>query len=85
MITPSNIERLDRIVAHYAMKDYLRANPKPKYDRKTGAPIRKPYTLSPETNEARAMLSLARSENLTPEQEEIVKAYLLKHKILFDL
>ena len=84
MITPQNIQRLEKIVAHYAKQDYLRVNPKPKYDRKTGSPIRKPYALSPETNEARSMLSLSRSENLTREQEETVKAYLLKHKILYN-
>ena len=79
-ITQKNIERLENIVAYYAMQDYKRANPKPKM-RKDGTVIHNPYSLSPLTNEARAMLAKARAG----ENEEEVKAYLLKHKMLYDL
>ena len=46
-----NTNAIDKIIAELAMKDYRRANPvkngRPKYKRYH------PYTLSPETNEAR--------------------------------
>ena len=78
MITKDNIDRLDKLVAKYAMQDFLRVN-----TTKNGT-IRKrhvPYSLSPLTNEAREMLILARKEDITIEEEEIVKAYLLKKKM----
>lgn len=78
MITKNNIERLDKLVAKYAMQDFQRVN-----TTKNGT-IRKrhvPYSLSPLTNEAREMLILARKEDITKEEEEIVKAYLLKAKM----
>lgn len=78
MITKNNIERLDKLVAKYAMQDFLRVN-----TTKNGT-IRKrhvPYSLSPLTNEAREMLILARKEDITKEEEENVKAYLLKAKM----
>ena len=78
MITKDNIDRLDKLVAKYAMQDFLRVN-----TTKNGT-IRKrhvPYSLSPLTNEAREMLILARKEDITTEEEEIVKAYLLKKKM----
>ena len=59
MITKKNIERLENIVKHYAMIDYLRAN------RLKNGKIRKkyrPYTLSPRTNEAREMLKISRKK-----------------------
>lgn len=76
MITRNNIERLEKIVAYYAMQDYKRANP-------NGAK-RNPYTLSPLTNEAREMLAIARKTDITTEEENDVKAYLLKQKMIFD-
>lgn len=79
-ITQKNIERLEDIVAYYAMQDYKRANPNPKM-RKNGTVIHNPYSLSPATNEARAMLASA----IAGENVEEVKAYLLKHKMLYDL
>jgi len=84
MITRNNIDRLDKIVAHYAMQDFKRANPQPKRYA-NGKTNYKPYSLSPLTNEARKMLHLARKEMITPEEEREVKAYLLKHKMLFDM
>ena len=61
LITKRNIERLENIVKHYAMIDYLRAN------RLKNGKIRKkyqPYTLSPRTNEARGMLKISRKKKL---------------------
>lgn len=75
MITEKNIERLDNLVKKYAMQDYKRAAPH-------WARRHRSYTLSPLTNEAREMLQLARKENITKEEEETVKAYLLKKKML---
>ena len=80
MITENNIERLNKIVAHYAMHDYKQANPKPVYDRK-GNPKRKPYSLSELSMEARQMLHDA----VNGKSEEQVKAYLLRQKMLLDL
>ena len=80
MITKSNIERLDNLVKKYAMQDYLRANPPRRpcqMNRKN-----KPYSLSPRTNEAREMLALARNPNIKKCEEEVVKAYLLRMKML---
>lgn len=79
LITKRNIERLENIVKHYAMIDYLRAN------RLKNGKIRKkyrPYTLSPRTNEARGMLKISRKKEITKEEENIVKDYLLKAKLL---
>ena len=75
MITEENIKRLDNLVKKYAFQDYKRSNPHMKTRHN-------PYTLSPLTNEAREMLRLARKENITKEEEEEVKAYLLKKKML---
>ena len=75
MITKENIKRLDNLVKKYAFQDYKRANPHMKTRHN-------PYTLSPLTNEAREMLRLARKENITKEEEEEVKAYLLKKKMI---
>ncbi len=83
MITENNIKHLENLVAKYAMKDYKRANPKPKRNR-DGSIKHNPYTLSPLTNEAREMLQLARKENITTTEEEIVKAYLLKNLFIGD-
>lgn len=88
MITQKNIERLEKIVSHYAMQDYKQANPKSEF-RKDGTVIHHPYSLSDETNEAREILTLARklvgADDPGGPQEDRVKAYLLRHKILFDL
>lgn len=81
MITENNLKRLDNLVAKYALMDYKRANPKRRI-RKDGTVKHNPYTLSPLTNEAREMLTLARKKDITREEEEIVKAYLLKQKMI---
>ena len=79
MITKNNIERLNNIVKKYALQDFYRANP----PRKRWNPNRKhvPYTLSPMTNEAREMLAIAMKKDISREEEEKVKAYLLRQKI----
>ena len=77
MITQENIERLDNLVKKYAKQDYERANPHPYFGRRHN-----PYTLSPLTNEAREMLQIALKENITKEEEESIKGYLLKKKML---
>lgn len=80
MITQENISRLERIVAHYAMLDYQQANQKPTFDRK-GNPKRKPYSLSDATMQARDLLHDA----VSGKNEEEIKAYLLRQKLLYDL
>ena len=80
MITAKNIERLEKIVSHYAMQDYKQANPKRKF-RKDGTVIHNPYSLSDETNEAREILALARARK----EEERVKGYLLRKSIMFGM
>ena len=80
MITAKNIERLEKIVSHYAMQDYKQANPKRKF-RKDGTVIHNPYSLSDETNEAREILALA----IAGKEEERVKGYLLRKSILFGM
>ncbi len=80
MITPKNIEFLEKIVARLAMKDYKQANPK-RIVRSDGSIKRNPYSLSCETMEAREMLNLARRG----QNEESVKAYILKWKLLGDV
>ena len=85
MITENNVKRLENIVAHFAMEDYKRANPKRKISRKTGMLIHNPYSLSQQTNEAREMLRISRKENISQDEEETVKAYLLKMKMINNL
>lgn len=83
MITDNNIKRLNSIVSELAMADYKRTNPHPRL-LKNGQWNHIPYTLSPNTNEAREMLQLAnkvRSGKGTIQDEETVKAYLLNHRI----
>lgn len=43
------------------------------------------YSLSPETNQAREMLHLAHKKNITAEEENTIKSYLLKKKMVEDL
>lgn len=83
MITENNIKRLDDLIKKYAMQDYLRANPKKK-DGRLKYKTYHPYSLSSETNEAREMYALARKKDITKEEEETVKAYLLKHKLIME-
>jgi len=81
MITENNITRLKKLVGKYAKMDFNRANPKGVKMYKNGETNYKPYSLSPLTNEAREMLQLAQKDNISPEEENIVKSYLLNKKI----
>lgn len=71
-----NTAAIDKIISALAMKDYLRANPRingrPKYKK------HHPYTLSPETNEARQIKIDYISGEIT---EEAYKAYCLKYNL----
>ena len=71
-----NTNAIDKIIAELAMKDYRRANPikngRPKYKKYH------PYTLSPETNEARQIKIDYTSGNIT---EEEYKAWCLKYNL----
>ena len=80
MITENNVKRLENIVAHFAMEDYKRANPKRKISRKTGMPIHNPYSLSQQTNEAREMLRLSRKENISQDEKKNGQSVSVKNE-----
>lgn len=73
MITEKNIDNLYRITSNLSYKDY-------KAGKITGRGLNKKmsYFLSDETKEARDMLGLAYKAEPTREEEEQVKAYLLR-------
>lgn len=73
-----NTNAIDKIIAQLAMKDYLTYNPR----RSDGRPKYKtyhPYTLSPETNEARQIKHDYLHDIIT---ENEYKAYCLKYNLL---
>ena len=73
-----NTGAIDKIIAELAMKDYLAYNPR----LKNGRPKYKkyhPYTLSPETNEARQIKQDYTADRIT---EEEYKAYCLKYNLI---
>lgn len=84
-ITDGNRKFLSELVARLAFRDFYQANKenteKPSR-RKDGTKQYKPYSLSEETNEAREMLKIANKLENTQEEVEIVKAYILKAKII---
>ena len=47
-----------------------------------GESAHNPYSLSPETNQAREILHLAHKKNITAEEENTIKSYLLKKKMV---
>ena len=70
------MDRLDKIISEFALRDFKRANPKPKFGKKTN-----PYSLGYETNEARELKNLLYgipADQISLESETEVKAYLLK-------
>jgi hypothetical protein len=69
-----NTNAIDKIIANLAKRDYLRANPR-KPDGRPKYKTHHPYTLSPETNEARQIKADYMSDKITEEQ---YKAYCLK-------
>jgi len=74
MITSQNLQNLYNITANLAYKDYRAMNPK-------GGKTHRPYSLSGETREALELYALARTTDLSREDEERIKAYLLKIKM----
>ena len=82
MITQNNIENLYKISSNLSMKDYRSMNPKktdntPKYKK------HHPYGLSDETIEATELLKIAyKRTEVTREEEEQIKGYLLKIRIV---
>jgi hypothetical protein len=71
MITSQNLQNLYNITANLAYKDYRAMNPK-------GGKKHRPYSLSGETREALELYALARTTDLSREDEERIKAYLFK-------
>ena len=72
-----NTNAIDKIISELAMKDYLAYNPrkangKPKYK------TYHPYTLSPETNEAREIKLKYLADEIT---EEEYKGYCLRYNL----
>ena len=83
MITERSLARLYNLVAKYAYQDILVANKK---RIKRGSKTHAPYSLSDATNEAREMYQLAlKGDRITPDEENRVKAYLLKKNMLGEL
>ena len=84
MITQKNIDNLYRIASNLSLKDYRAANPT-----SNGKPVyrtHKPYGLSGETKEATELLKMASKSEVTREEEETIKGYLLKiRRVLPDL
>ena len=73
-----NTNAIDKIIAQLAMKDYLAYNPR----KKDGKPKYKkyhPYTLSPETNEARSIKAMYLDGTI---EENEYKAYCLRFNLL---
>ena len=69
---------LCNIISNFAMKDYKQANCNRNGKRKSYKHI--PYSLGYETNEAMEIYHLVygkKPEDITPEQEEVIKGYLL--------
>ena len=80
MITEKNIDNLYRISSNLSFQCFKYANPHPKMT-KHGVKF-KPYMISEEQREAQHYYSLAAGYEgkITKEQEEEIKAYLLKIK-----
>ena len=76
MITENNKLKLETIVANLSKQDYLANNPI-----KNGKKVHKqhrPYGLSGETIEALEMYKMACAKEVSIEEEEMVKDFLLK-------
>lgn len=80
MITQNNIDNLYRIASNLSMKDYLRMNPKKRSV--SGYPKHVPYSLSDETREATELLKAAQKQEISINEEEQTKTYLLKIKLV---
>ena len=80
MITESNIDNLYRITSNLSNRDYQNTLNNYKQHHKCIKYGSFSYSLSGETLEALEHYKLATLKNITKEQEEQVKAYLLKIK-----
>jgi hypothetical protein len=72
-----NTAAIEKIISELAMRDYLTYNPR-KADGRPKYRTYRPYTLSPETNEARQILISYTSNQIT---EEEYKAYCLRYNL----
>jgi len=81
MITKKNIDNLYKVSSNLSFQCFKYANPHPKMT-KYGVKF-KPYRLSEEQREAQHYYSIAAGYEgkITKEQEEQIKAYLLKIKL----
>lgn len=74
------IKDLEAILSNLAYKDFKQANPKPRMSR-NGWRIHKAYNLSEETQKALKMLYRATKRDVTAEDEEAIKAFLLPYRM----
>lgn len=74
------IRDLEAILSNLAYKDFKRANPVRRIGR-DGRRIHKPYNLSSDTMEALEVLSLACKQDITAEDGEIIKGFLLPYRV----
>ena len=87
MITENNIKNLEKIVNNLSYKDYLQAYHKStRYLKGRFTPTGRErkfsgYSLSSETLEAYNLLVLTDKKDITKENEEKIKAYLLNIKL----
>lgn len=90
MITSTNIENLKTIVSNLAYKDYKNAYQKSdrylkgKYTPSGKERKFKGYSLSDETTEANELLQLTTKTNITHDEVESIKGYLLRIKLIRD-
>lgn len=73
-----NVNAIDKIISQLAMKDYLAYNPRTK-DGKPKYKKHRPYTLSPDTIEARNIKEMYLNDTI---DENEYKAYCLKYNLL---
>ena len=73
------IQDLEAILSNLSYKDFKQANPKGKIGR-NGRRIHRAYSLSDETLEVLEMLKLTVKTNITAEDEEIIKGFLLPYR-----
>ena len=71
MIMPKTIDNLYRIASNLSYKDYRAVN-----NGKQKKFV--PYSLSDDTREADEYLKIAQKENVSIEEEESIKAYVMK-------
>lgn len=79
MVTDNNRKFLSEYCARLAFKDYYMVNGKIKKSINMKV---KPYSLSMETIEAQQMYALACHSEHTREEEETIKAYILKARFI---